>query len=194
MEEEEAIKRITRLLEMGGTMLANHHDCGAPLFRYKGEVVCPVCSFEEVGAAQVLPQEKKFAAESEARPSSKLESETRPLSKSESVTRPLNKSSLIPEAEKERGSAREFDVERAFKAMPSTDNWEYGEAVHREAVLGKMGQRDQGDLAKEELKRAILQKIREISEKMRDEQDLGRLKSQLEYVKEALEVLERLQD
>jgi len=184
MEEEDAIKRITRLLEMGGTMLANHHDCGAPLFRYRGEVVCPVCSFEEVGVAQVLPQEKKFAAESEARSSNK----------SESVTRPRSKSSLIPESEKERGSGREFEAERAFKAIPSTDNREYGEAAHREAVLGKMGERDQVDLAKEELKRAILQKIREISDKMRDEQDLGRLKIQLEYVKESLEVLERLQD
>ena len=120
MEEEEAIKRISRLLEMGGTMLANHHDCGAPLFRYKGEVVCPVCSFEEVGAAQVLPQEKNFAAESEARPPSISESETRPLSMSESETRALGESRLIPEAEKERGSAREFEVEKSFKATPST--------------------------------------------------------------------------
>ena len=59
MEEEEAIKRITRLLEMGGTMLASHHDCGAPLFRYKGEVVCPVCSFEEVSASQVPSRTEK---------------------------------------------------------------------------------------------------------------------------------------
>ena len=47
MDEEEMLKRITRLLEQGGTMLATHHSCGAPLFRYKGQVVCPVCSFGE---------------------------------------------------------------------------------------------------------------------------------------------------
>lgn len=28
-------------------MLANHHDCGAPMFRYQGKVVCPVCDFQE---------------------------------------------------------------------------------------------------------------------------------------------------
>ncbi len=39
---------------------------------------------------------------------------------------------------------------------------------------------------------AILDKVGEISDKMLDEQDLGRLKSQLECLKEALEVLERL--
>ena len=173
MEEEEAIKRITRLLEMGGTMLATHHDCGAPLFRYKGEVVCPVCSFEEVGARQVPSQAEKFAAESEGRPSSKLRS--------------------IPD-EEERVSATELEAERAIKVIPSPEIRDNGETAHREALSGKMGQKDVVDLAKEELQRAILQKIREISEKMRDEQDLGRLKSQLEYVKEALKVLELLRD
>ncbi len=52
MDEEEMLKRITRLLEQGGTMLATHHSCGAPLFRYRGQVVCPVCSFGEGGAAE----------------------------------------------------------------------------------------------------------------------------------------------
>ena len=28
-------------------MLATHHDCGAPLFRCQGEIVCPVCSFPD---------------------------------------------------------------------------------------------------------------------------------------------------
>ena len=28
-------------------MLATHHDCGAPMFRYQGKVVCPVCDFLE---------------------------------------------------------------------------------------------------------------------------------------------------
>lgn len=47
MDEDEVLSKITRLLEQGCTMLATHHDCGAPLFRRKGEVVCPVCSFAD---------------------------------------------------------------------------------------------------------------------------------------------------
>lgn len=47
MDEDEVLAKITRLLEKGCTMLASHHDCGAPLFRYQGEIVCPVCSFKE---------------------------------------------------------------------------------------------------------------------------------------------------
>lgn len=47
MSEDAKIQKITELLEKGGTMLADHHDCGAPMFRYKGQIVCPVCSYEE---------------------------------------------------------------------------------------------------------------------------------------------------
>lgn len=28
-------------------MLATHHECGAPMFRYQGKIVCPVCDFQE---------------------------------------------------------------------------------------------------------------------------------------------------
>lgn len=46
MDEEEMLERMTKLLEQGCTMLASHHVCGAPLFRCKGEIICPVCSLE----------------------------------------------------------------------------------------------------------------------------------------------------
>ncbi len=45
--EEEKIQKITRLLEKGGTMLATHHECGAPMFRFQGKVVCPICDLGE---------------------------------------------------------------------------------------------------------------------------------------------------
>ena len=46
-KEDEKIKKITALLEKGGTMTASHHECGAPLFRYQGKTVCPVCDIPE---------------------------------------------------------------------------------------------------------------------------------------------------
>jgi len=68
MDEEEMIRRITRMMEIGGTMLAEHHDCGAPLFRYKGEILCPVCSASvetEQDAAVKLPEEKSLRVSEE---------------------------------------------------------------------------------------------------------------------------------
>ena len=43
IDENAKMQKITRLLEKGGTMLASSHECGAPMFRYQGKVMCPVC-------------------------------------------------------------------------------------------------------------------------------------------------------
>jgi UPF0148 protein len=55
-DNDAKIKKISRLLELGGTMLADHcNTCGAPMFRYHGQVICPVCNSEE-RAQPVKPQ------------------------------------------------------------------------------------------------------------------------------------------
>lgn len=48
MDENQKIQKITNLLEKGGTMLANHHECGAPMFRYQGKILCPVCDYQKI--------------------------------------------------------------------------------------------------------------------------------------------------
>lgn len=54
MDSDDNVKKIARFLENGGTMLANHCDnCGAPLFRFKGEIICPLCSGVETGEVSV---------------------------------------------------------------------------------------------------------------------------------------------
>lgn len=74
MPENEKIRKITTLLEKGGTMLASHHECGAPQFRYQGKVVCPVCDFpEEIkGEKEVkkghVPEAKAVKPEAKAAP------------------------------------------------------------------------------------------------------------------------------
>jgi UPF0148 protein len=58
-DSDDNIQKITKLLEKGGTMLATHHECGAPMFRYQGKIVCPVCDFQETHEKKqiVEPQE-----------------------------------------------------------------------------------------------------------------------------------------
>ena len=62
-KDEESISKISRMLEIGGTMLAQHCvECGAPLFRYKGNVICPVCDTGQKPSAQAqekFPEKKK---------------------------------------------------------------------------------------------------------------------------------------
>src|SRR3972149_447985 len=59
IDENLKMQKITNLLEKGGTMLAQSHDCGAPMFRFQGKVLCPVCDTE-------TEEEKKLAGEQEA--------------------------------------------------------------------------------------------------------------------------------
>ncbi|MDR0768120.1 MAG: hypothetical protein LBE57_06805 [Methanosarcinales archaeon] len=55
MDSDDNVKKIARFLENGGTMLANHCDgCGAPLFRFKGEIICPLCSGVETETSLAL--------------------------------------------------------------------------------------------------------------------------------------------
>jgi UPF0148 protein len=63
--DDNDLKKVTKMLERGGTMLAKHCDCGAPLFKYQGKVVCPVCD----GKKEEPPQEStRLAVPVETKP------------------------------------------------------------------------------------------------------------------------------
>jgi UPF0148 protein len=69
--EEKDLDKVTRMLEKGGTMLAKHCECGAPLFKYQGRVICPVCDAKrqehaEEQARLAVPVETKPAISSQA--------------------------------------------------------------------------------------------------------------------------------
>lgn len=54
--DEEQIKKISRMLEIGATMLSQHcENCNSPMFRYKGEIMCPVCK-DNTGTGVVAQQ------------------------------------------------------------------------------------------------------------------------------------------
>ena len=58
--EDQDLQKVTKMLERGGTMLAKHCECGAPMFKYHGRVVCPVCDSKK--------EEEKLAVPVETRP------------------------------------------------------------------------------------------------------------------------------
>jgi UPF0148 protein len=62
-KDDQKIQQISRMLEIGGTMLAQHCDCcGAPMFRYKGEVSCPVCKEIDDPRTSLQPKMSSGAA------------------------------------------------------------------------------------------------------------------------------------
>ena len=78
---DDNVKKITRFLENGGTMLANHcEQCGAPLFRFKGEIICPLCSnvdTENKQKAQGKAVEETRAAQPKTQNSAQKENKQR---------------------------------------------------------------------------------------------------------------------
>lgn len=137
MDEDEIIKSCTRLLEKGCTMLATHHDCGAPLFRCQGEVVCPVCSFH--------PQASTGTA---------LSSGT---------------------AETEGESQREMRSRSA-----------------REDARPELDPGDEEVQVEEHLERVLLRKLKELTEDLEEEQDLGEMRRQLDCLDGLLKVFHSL--
>lgn len=83
-EADDKIQKITRLLEKGGTMLATHHECGAPMFRFQGKTVCPVCDFQE----KQVTKKQEIKAGQEDRKDLKKEQEPQDLIKTQKTQKP----------------------------------------------------------------------------------------------------------
>jgi len=151
MDEDEVLSKITKLLEKGCTMLATHHDCGAPLFRCQGEVVCPVCSF------------------------------------------PDKLSSL--DMAKMSGSAAQGDRSNPERAPLSEDG--AGEGLPERPVTKEAISEAREDVefmrAKANLRASLLRRLRELTACLEVEQDLDRLKKQLDCIEGLLRAFRSMQ-
>jgi UPF0148 protein len=154
MEEDEFLSKITRLLEKGCTMLATHHDCGAPLFRCRGEVVCPVCSFadEPSSAPGGLQSASSGAGENEKTNSDRAH---------------------LPERERIGGLYAETE------AKPARRDEQNDEDLMQ---------------AKGRLRAALLHRLREITVGLEEENDLDKLKKQLDCLEGLLRVFRSMQE
>lgn len=64
--EDDNLKKVTKMLERGGTMLAKHCECGAPMFKYHGKVVCAVCDSKKEESNLAVPVETRPALSPQA--------------------------------------------------------------------------------------------------------------------------------
>jgi UPF0148 protein len=70
--DDRELEQISKLLERGGKMLADHCEtCHSPLFKFEGKVTCPVCSYRatqtpvtETERAAVVETQSPLAAQS----------------------------------------------------------------------------------------------------------------------------------
>jgi UPF0148 protein len=186
MNEEKAIEMITSLLEKGGTMLATHHSCGAPLFRYRGEIVCPVCSFAE-GSDSVQTER----AEGEFHEEGALSREgDKGLSIDDKTAIPISASGKGMKEPVSDGSRRALSIEEkaSLERVSSSSKRPFGLEEERRAALG--GE----DLELLQLKTALLNKLHALVEGLEVEQDLIKIKLQGECIDIVLRSLKSLKE
>ena len=169
MNEDEVLAKITRLLEKGCTMLASHHDCGAPLFRCQGDIVCPVCSFQEepLSAMRVPVTEADWG-------------------KDERTPDPCREQP--PQMQKKSpGSAMEEDHPGHSVAEDQSDRSmgrdQSDHSIQDDVLLGSV---------KDNLRSVLLLRLRELTDSLRAEQDLDKLKRLLDCLEALLRVLKSL--
>jgi UPF0148 protein len=112
IDENLKMQKITKLLEKGGTMLAQSHDCGAPMFRYQGKVLCPVCD-------QEMGDEKKAAEEPMA------------LKTPEASKRPIQKESVSESSSRIQGDNGQIAAMTKKKIQVLAESLENETDLHR---------------------------------------------------------------
>lgn len=178
MDEEEKLKKITKLLEQGCTMLAAHHDCGAPLFRCKGEVLCPVCSCGALEYDGKRPEEKGSSI------SAKTDENF--IDDKVDVTGTASSRDLSSVAADQNQARLLREDERSRQESP------YGRSAKPDRVLGSSLNDGKLIMAKQAVGETILMRLIDLTSAIKEEKDLGRLRSQLDCVEAAMRVLSSL--
>ncbi|HNQ53666.1 MAG: hypothetical protein BWY13_00491 [Euryarchaeota archaeon ADurb.Bin190] len=177
MQEDEVLAKITKLLERGCTMLASHHDCGAPLFRCQGDIVCPVCSFEDESvSAMRRPASEAVSGEEERR---------QDLSRAQLMQ--------IHETPSRRGIKKDRSDRSAEKVEPD-QSAEIGQSDRSREGYPSIQDEVQFHSVENDLRSALLFRLHELTASLRAEQDLDKLKRLLDCLEALLRVLKSLSE
>ena len=201
-------------------MLASHHDCGAPLFRCQGDIVCPVCTFEDQsGSAKRGPVSEAVPSREKRRPDPSRaqlqQMHEMPLrrgikkdgsDRSEERTQPYGSEEISqPDRSEERaqpdGSEKRAQLDRSEEGgqpdgsekRSQPDGSEEGGQPDRSRKGYPSIQDDvQFDSVKNDLRSALLLRLHELAASIRAEQDLDKLKQLLDCLEALLRVLKSL--
>jgi len=161
-KDEESISKISRMLEVGGTMLAQHcAECGAPLFRYKGNVICPVCDTGQKPSAKAQersPEKKKglsseFPANTEDK--QQVASSVNVVPSSGGLPAGVNKTTPI-----------DPEVPERSKSVTASSLYELEDMLIKKTIM--------------------------LAHSMQQEQDPRRIKEFLELIEQSLDLIDRL--
>lgn len=176
MNEEEKLKKITRLLEKGCTMLANHHDCGAPLFRCNGKILCPICS-SGTSKADDASIEETNAVVTKDIDDTKTFSNTRARDEEALASTAEHAQSLDQDhREEDRHGTGYTNTDSEMRVLNSSESLQDSEF----------------EITKQTVKTAVLFRLKDLASDIKEEKDLCRLRDQLDCAESALKLISSL--
>ena len=181
-EEDINLDKIGKLLELGGTMLANHCECGAPLFRYHGNVICPICDSKKT----IKPQETKEKTG--------MKPEDKPPLTSDQVEQKIQKVQISEETTPSPGNQHFAEVPQPFTEVPRP----FTEAPQPFTKAPQVTAQPTGTPPNispetyEFINNTIINKVVQLCLDLQRETDQGRIKQQMEAIESGTRALKNL--
>jgi UPF0148 protein len=197
-EKDQKVKRIARFLELGGTMLAEHCKvCGAPKFRYQGQVICPLCDVREEGQgeeAQASPEAVPVApVEMPAPETGTLPEKSKPWYDTKKEVQESRQNSWFEPRRAEAAGEVEETVPQsrieAQRTVPESKEPPLQKAAVQNARPANVPEL-QGDRA--ELEALLLRKLVSIATSLQAEKDPRRVIEEFKLIEKGLGLIERL--
>jgi UPF0148 protein len=189
-DEDIKLEKIGKYLELGGTMLAQHCECGAPLFRYHGNVVCPICDSNDSNNPDSIEFRKKAKTGKETNGQNEgiLQANTTNTDNilSSQANSSITQQSIDPSEQIPITQAQKAPTTPAISSSiaPSVST---GQASGYEATTKIISLETQ-----DFINNTIINKVVQLCLDLQRENDLGRIKQQMEAIKSGTKALKNL--
>ena len=195
-DEDVKLEKIGKYLELGGTMLAQHCECGAPLFRYHGNVVCPICDFNSSNNPDITESRKKTKPDRET----KRQNEDMLQVNTTNTDNTLSSQTISQIPQQSISSPQQIPTSQAPKTptspaisssiAPSVSTGQASVPEVPEAT--KRTTRIISPETQDFISNTIINKVVQLCLDLQRENDLGRIKQQMEAIKSGTKALKNL--
>jgi len=176
-------------------MLASHLYCGAPLFRCQGDIVCPVCSFEDESVSAMRRPASEAVSGEEERRQDLSRAQLMQIHETPS-RRGIKKDRSDRSAEKVEPdqSAERCQPDRSSERVEPDQSAEIGQSDRSREGYPSIHDEVQFHSVENDLRSALLFRLHELTASLRAEQDLDKLKRLLDCLEALLRVLKSLSE
>lgn len=186
-DEDVKLEKIGKYLELGGTMLAQHCECGAPLFRYHGNVVCPICDTNGSNNTDSIESRKK------AKPGRETNGQNEGMLQANTTNtdNTLSSQTISPIPQQSTSSPGQITTSQA-PASPAISSSIAPSVSSGQASVPEATTRIISPETQDFISNTIINKVVQLCLDLQRENDLGRINQQMEAIKSGTKALKNL--